>query len=216
MQSTIPNGGAGRDTNNLAPRLGFTYTAGKNREWVVRGGAGVFYNKTILAFPAGRGDHLRNEDRLASSRRGYIFELTEDFIAQYGMDIVREILVFPDNLTLRFSTGTRLDSTQANLFNLGFDRAFGTHGALSANVTRSLTYHVPLMKDLNPVIGDGPRGAPDPRVRHGERRLDRRGRHRRAVLVHRPRPRMEVAVRRSAGTPSPTRSRRRRTWDRTR
>lgn len=159
VKSTIPNGGAGRDTNNLAPRFGFTWTAGKNREWVVRGGAGVFYNKTILAFPAVAAITSGTKIGFAYPQ-GYTLELTEDFIAQYGIDLVRELLDFPDNLTLRFSTGTRLDSTQANLFNLGFDRAFGAHGALSANVTRSLTYHVPLMKDLNPVIGTDIEGRP--------------------------------------------------------
>jgi hypothetical protein len=144
----------------LAPRLGFTYTGGKNREWTVRG----------------RGGHLLQQDDPGVSRpsrpvtsgtqigllfpQGFTFEITEDVIAQYGIDAVREILFFPENLILRFSTGTTLDSTQANLFNLGFDRAVGTHGVASANVTRSLTYHVPVMKDLNPVIGTDIQGIP--------------------------------------------------------
>jgi hypothetical protein len=159
VKSTIANGGAGRDYNNLAPRLGFTYTAGKNHEWVVRGGAGVFYNKTVLAFPAVAAITSGTQIGLIFPQ-GLTFELTEDFIAQYGIDAVRDVLVFPDYLTLKFSTGTRLDSTQANLFNLGFDRTVGTHGVFSANVTRSLTYHVPLMKDLNPVIGTDLQGIP--------------------------------------------------------
>ena len=159
VSSTVRNGGAGRDTNNLAPRLGFTFTTGRNREWVVRGGAGVFYNKTILAFPAVAAITSGTKIGLTFPQ-GLTFELTEAFIAQYGIDAVRNDLVFPDFLTLRFSTGTRLDSTQANLFNLGIERAIGKHGAFSANVTRSLTYHVPLMKDLNPVIGKDPDGIP--------------------------------------------------------
>jgi outer membrane receptor protein involved in Fe transport len=159
VRSTVPNGGAGRDYNNLAPRLGFTYTTGKNREWVVRGGAGVFYNKTVLAFPAVAAITSGTKIGMIFPQ-GLTFELTEAFIAQYGIDAVRDVLVFPDYLTLKFSTGTRLDSTQANLFNLGFDRVFGPHGVFSANVTRSLTYHVPLMKDLNPVIGTDLQGIP--------------------------------------------------------
>lgn len=159
VNSTVPNGGAGRDYNNLAPRVGFTWTGGKKREWVVRGGAGVFYNKTILAFPAVAA--ITSGTKIGFTfPQGFTYELTEDYIAQHGIDSVRQILVFPDFLTLKFSTGTRLDSTQANLFNLGFDRAFGKHGALSANVTRSLTYHVPLMKDLNPVVGKDFLGVP--------------------------------------------------------
>jgi outer membrane receptor protein involved in Fe transport len=159
VYSTIPNGGAGRDYNNLAPRFGFTYTTGKNRQWVIRGGAGVFYNKTVLAFPAVAAITSGAQIGMIFPQ-GLTYELTEDFIEQYGIDVVKNVLVFPDNLTLRFSTGTRLDSTQANLFNLGFERAIGAHAAFSANVTRSRTYHVPLMKDLNPVIGTDIQGMP--------------------------------------------------------
>ena len=159
VKSTIPNGGAGRDTNNLAPRVGFTYMAGAKQEWVIRGGAGVFYNKTILAFPAVAS--ITSETKIGLFfPQGYTVELTEDVVAQYGMDIIRQLLQFPDELTLRFSTGTHLDSTQANLFNLGFERAVRNKGVFSANVTRSLTYHVPLMKDLNPVIGKDVQGVP--------------------------------------------------------
>jgi len=159
VKSTIPNGGAGRDTNNLAPRIGFTYTAGDKRQWVIRGGAGVFYNKTILAFPAVAS--ITSETKIGFFfPQGYTVELTEDVVAQLGMDIIRQLLQFPDELTLRFSTGTRLDSTQANLFNLGFERAIRNKGVVSANVTRSLTYHVPLMKDLNPVVAKDDQGVP--------------------------------------------------------
>ncbi len=159
VKSTIPNGGAPRDTNNIAPRLGFTYTVGDNHEWVIRGGAGVFYNKTVLAFPAVAAITSGTKIGLMFPQ-GLVFEFDEGFIQRYGMDFVRDLLVFPDNLILRFSTGTRLDSTQANVFNLGFDRAVGPHGVFSANATRSLTYHVPLMKDLNPVIGKDIQGIP--------------------------------------------------------
>ncbi|HEX4823626.1 MAG TPA: TonB-dependent receptor [Candidatus Polarisedimenticolaceae bacterium] len=159
VKSTVPNGGAGRDYNNLAPRLGFTYTAGRDREWIFRGGAGVFYNKTILAFPAVAAVTSGTKIGLMFPQ-GFALELTEDFIARNGIDAIRPVLFFPDFLTLRFSTGTRLDSTQANLFNFGVERLIGREGSFSANVTRSLTYHVPLMRDLNPVIGTDLQGIP--------------------------------------------------------
>jgi hypothetical protein len=159
VKSTVPNGGAGRDYDNLAPRLGFTYTTGRNREWIVRGGAGVFYNRTILAFPAVAA--VTSGTRIGMMfPQGFTLEITEDFIAENGIDAIRPVLIFPDSLVLRFSTGTRLDSTQANLFNLGIERLIGREASFSANVTRSLTYHVPLMKDLNPVIGTDLLGVP--------------------------------------------------------
>jgi Carboxypeptidase regulatory-like domain/TonB dependent receptor-like, beta-barrel len=159
VRSTIPNGGAGRDTNNLAPRFGFTYTAGKNRDWVVRGGAGVFYNKTVLAFPAVAAITSNTQIGLIFPQ-GFLFELTEEAIAQYGIDAIKPGLMFPDSLVLRFSTGTRLDSTQANLFNLGFEKGVRDKGVFSVNATRALTYHVPLMRDLNPVVGKTLDGIP--------------------------------------------------------
>jgi hypothetical protein len=52
VDSTVPNGGAKADTDNVAPRLGFTFTPRPDGKSVVRGGAGVFYDKLVLAFPA--------------------------------------------------------------------------------------------------------------------------------------------------------------------
>ena len=36
------------DTNNIAPRLGFTYTPGGDRNAVIRGGFGIFYSRTPM------------------------------------------------------------------------------------------------------------------------------------------------------------------------
>ena len=159
VNSTVPNGGAGRDYDNIAPRFGFTYTTGRNREWVIRGGAGVFYNKTILAFPAVAAITSGTKIGLGFPQ-GFLYEITEDYVAEHGIEEVLPIIFYEDSIVLRFSTGTRLDSTQANVFNLGFERAVGRRGAFSANATRSLTYHVPLMKDLNPPIGKDLQGVP--------------------------------------------------------
>lgn len=159
VPSRIPNGGAGRDTNNLAPRLGFTYTVGADDAWVVRGGAGVFYNKSVLAFPAVAAITSGTKIGLLFPQ-GFLFEITENVIAQYGIDAIKPGLFFPQNLVLRFSTGTRLDSTQANLFNLGFERNVHGKGVFGVNATRALTYHVPLMRDLNPVVGKTLDGIP--------------------------------------------------------
>jgi hypothetical protein len=160
VDSVVPNGGAPRDTNNLAPRVGFAYTLGTKRGFVVRGGAGVFYNKSVLAFPAVAA--ITSETAIGLIFvQGFLFEeITEDEIEANGTGLAEDLLQFLEPLTLRFSTGTRMDATQANLFNLGFEKAFGEHGAFSVNGTRALTYHVPVMKDLNPVAGVSLIGAP--------------------------------------------------------
>ena len=40
----------GQDWNNVAPRLGFAWTAGGDGRWVVRGGYGIFYDRPSAAF----------------------------------------------------------------------------------------------------------------------------------------------------------------------
>lgn len=160
VDSLVPNGSAPRDTNNLAPRLGFSYTLGGKRDWIVRGGAGVFYNKSVLAFPAVAAITSQTAIGLIFVQ-GFLFEeITEDQIEENGTGLAEELLQFLGPLTLRFSTGTRLDATQANLFNLGFEKGFGSRGSFTFNATRALTYHVPIMTDLNPVIGVSLIGAP--------------------------------------------------------
>src|SRR4029453_15382507 len=52
VPSSIANGGAKRDTDNLAPRLGFSWTPTDDGRTIVRGAAGIFYDKLVLGFPA--------------------------------------------------------------------------------------------------------------------------------------------------------------------
>ena len=157
--SVVPNGGAPRDYDNLAPRLGFTYALGDKQDFVIRGGAGVFYNKSVLAFPAVAAITSGTSIGLIFPQ-GFTFELTEDVVEQIGIDAIKPVFGAFPQLVLRFSTGTRMDSTQANVFNLGFEKGLGRFNAVSANATRARSYHIPLMKDLNPVIGTDVQGVP--------------------------------------------------------
>ncbi len=159
VASTIPNGGAGRDSDNVAPRFGFTFTPRRDGRTVIRGGAGIFHDKLVLAFPAVAAITSGTEIGLAFIQ-GLTFEVTEhaaaQFIAENGIDAWRDIverrLEFPDELILRFSTAPELDTPYTVQYTLGFDREFGSRGALSANAIRALGHHVPLMRDLNPVV----------------------------------------------------------------
>lgn len=148
VDSVIPNGGAGRDTNNLAPRLGFTFTPKAGGKSVIRGGAGVFYDKLVLAFPAVAS--ITSGTRIGLFfPQGFAFEFTED-------DIGKEdpaFLLFPDVLTMQFTTATELETPYTVQYNLGFERALGSSSAIRADLIRALGYHLPLMKDLNPVSG---------------------------------------------------------------
>ncbi len=152
VASSIPNGGAGPDRDNVAPRVGFTYTPRADGRLVVRGGAGMFYDKLVLAFPAVAAITSGTRIGLVFPQ-GLTLEITEDVVERYGIDVIKQGLIFPDDLTLRFSTGTTLDTPYTVQANVGVEGAVGKGGAWRANVIRALGYHYPLMRDLNPVIG---------------------------------------------------------------
>ena len=145
-----PNGGAGRDWDDVAPRFGFTWQPRGDGKLVLRGGAGIFYDKLVLAFPAVSAITSGTKIGLYFPQ-GTTVELTPEFIEEVGIDLIKQALEFPESLILRFSTGTELSTPYANQFNLGAEGAIG-RGAWSANLVRTLGYAQPRMKDLNPVI----------------------------------------------------------------
>src|SRR5262245_40373839 len=148
VPSSIPNGGAGIDGNNVAPRLGFAFRPSEN--FLLRGGAGIFYDKLVLGFPAVAA--ITSGTRIGLLfPQGLTLEINEDVLEQYRDEILTHLL-FPEKLALRFSTGTRLDTPYTAQYNVGGEWAVGKGGAFGANVVRTLGYHVPLLQDLNPVV----------------------------------------------------------------
>jgi hypothetical protein len=79
--------------------------------------------------------------------------LTEDFVEQVGIKQLLPELFFPKELTLRFSTGTELETPYTVQHSLGMEHAIGSHASWSANVTRALGYNLVVLRDLNPVVG---------------------------------------------------------------
>lgn len=160
VPSSIPNGGAPVDRNNLAPRGAFTFRPDEAGKWLVRGGAGIFYDKIVFSFPAVAAITSGTQIGLILPQ-GFAIELTEDLVEELGIDVIKQALVFPPELILRFSTGTTLDTPYTVLYNLGIERSTGEHGSVFASATRSLGYHQTLSRDLNPVVGKTAQGAPD-------------------------------------------------------
>ncbi len=148
VDSFIPNGGAESDTNNWAPRCGFTFTPRADGKLVVRGGAGVFYDKLVLAFPAVSAITSGAAIRLAFPQP-FTLEIDEDFIEENGTEAAEAFTV--DELTLRFSTGTELETPYTVQYSLGLDRKLGRHGAIRADLVRVRGHDLPVMIDLNPV-----------------------------------------------------------------
>jgi len=160
VPSAIPNGGAPADTDNIAPRAGFTFRPDEAGKWLLRGGAGMFYDKIVFSFPAVAA--ITNGTQIGIiPAQGFAIELTEDVVETLGIDTIKQALVFPPELILRFSTGTELDTPYSVLYNLGVERSLGTRASFSVNASRSLGYHQILTRDLNPVTGTTAQGAPD-------------------------------------------------------
>jgi hypothetical protein len=160
VESTIPNGGAQRDYDNISPRFGFSYLAHPDARLVVKGGAGIFYDKLVLAFPGVAS--ITSGTRIGMFfPQGFAAELTEDLIEEIGIDILGQALYFPDELTMRFSTGTELDTPYSVQANLGLEGVVGRRGAWNVNFLRVQGYHLALMKDLNPPAETLPGFAPE-------------------------------------------------------
>ena len=163
VPSSIPNGGARKDTDNLAPRFGFTWLPGGDEKWVVRGGAGIYYDKLVLAFPGVAA--ITSGTRIGILPiQGLTFEIDENLVEDLGVEVLLPELAFPDEFVMRFSTGTEMDTPYSVQYSMGFDRRIGRGAAFTAKAVRQLGYHIPLMRDLNPVVNiirppDDPEGS---------------------------------------------------------
>lgn len=154
VPSRIPNGRAKQDNDNLAPRFGFNWQPNGDQRLVVRGGGGIFYDKIPLGFPAVAA--ITSGTRiLLYFPQGLAQPITEDVVEEFGIDLLREVLVFDPSLSLRFSTGTKMETPYVVQWSAGVDHALGARGALSFDLVRALGYHQILMRDLNPVVEIG-------------------------------------------------------------
>jgi outer membrane receptor protein involved in Fe transport len=109
------------DSNNFSPRLSFAYAPDKNRQTVVRGGAGIFYDRTG---PRPIADFLRFDGRrvrqVSITDPGY-----PDPLASGGA-----IEAQPSSI-VRFAPGIRSPYTLQ--FNLGVERQLGKSLTATAN-----------------------------------------------------------------------------------
>ncbi len=166
VDSTIPNGGATRDTDNIAPRFGFTFNPWDSGKVLFRGGAGVFYDKLVMAFPAvaavtsqtSIGMIFPQGDPGVAAVLQQTGKSFEQLIEEFGIDAIADSLIFEDRFVMRFSTATELETPYVVQYNIGGDVATGARSAFKWDFLRSLGYNQPLMLDLNPVNGKIPNG----------------------------------------------------------
>ena len=152
------------DTNNISPRLGLTYTLDDAGKTVIRGGWGLFYQKTPFTFVTGVvsagvfSDSFtvnfpaNNVDAGPSAGR-----LPTDPFLVNGPVVNRTLLAqrFPPGTTQKNTGNVNFDnpdrklpsSTQASV---GFERQLASDVALGVDYIHGELYDLYMRKDLNP------------------------------------------------------------------
>ncbi len=167
------------DSNNLGPRVGIAYSPWKDGKGVIRFGAGIFYNRTLLRTV---GDFIQNNS-------GNLFQFDSNNIGTSGADTRRIAVLgaisqqFPNRYetvadlktllrsvgqpdTLGFRASSLIRSVDPNLkipesyqFNIGFEREIGKGFVFEANLTSNKTSH--LWREYNPNLPVLPSGFDD-------------------------------------------------------
>lgn len=156
------------DANNFAPRLGFTYALDEQSRSVVRGGFGVFYQRTAFTFltpmfSAGRFSDsfvvqypLNNAD--PGPRAGTLPttpELAAGPVVNHGAIDAR----FPPGTlnrnvgTVRFDNPDR-ENAWSRQYSVGYERQIGQTFGVGIDLIRSEQRAQYVLKDLNPGLRD--------------------------------------------------------------
>jgi hypothetical protein len=155
------------DTNNVSPRLGFSYAMEGGRA-AVRGGAGLFFQRTSYTFLTDMFSNGRFSDSFTVSfptnnadtgpRNGRLptepVLLTCCVVNHAAIDAM-----FPPGSSQRNAGTVRFDNPDRELawarqYSLGYERQFGAHFGLSLDFIRSEQRDQYVLIDLNPPVRD--------------------------------------------------------------
>jgi hypothetical protein len=154
------------DTNNLAPRLGFAYSADANNRSVVRGGYGLFYDKTHFELITGlitAGVFSNSFQVLAPANSvdpgPSLGQLPSDPLLRGGPVVNRTLLnqLYPPGSRVR-NTGTvflddparRIPYTQQAT--IGYERQLGGVASLSVDYVHAWARDLFMSRELNPGV----------------------------------------------------------------
>jgi hypothetical protein len=139
------------DSNNFSPRLAFAYSPAQMKNFVIRGGAGMFYDRSG---PAPIFDILRYN---GVQLRRYVIS-NPPFPPPDWSNVVS---TFPSSVT-RLATGTELP--EVFQFNLGIERQLAKKTVLAINYVGTLGSHQFRSRDGNAPLPPDFAGRPDPHV----------------------------------------------------
>jgi Carboxypeptidase regulatory-like domain len=153
------------DNNNISPRLGFSYAMEGGRA-ALRGGAGIFYQRTSYTFLTGMFSGGRFSDSFTvnyptnnadtAPRQGRLpsepILLTCCTVNHAAIDAT-----YPPGSRVRNGGTVRFDNPDrqnayARQYSIGYERQFGTNLGLSVDFIRSEQRNQYVLKELNPPV----------------------------------------------------------------
>jgi hypothetical protein len=159
-----------RDTNNLAPRAGFTWNVTGNSDFVIRGGSGLYYSindsNTTFSQQSFNGQRIIVNSFANDGRPGFIQDPMRGRTAQ---DYLSGRFPLPPQGPRVIAHDYRMPKTWQSI--LGFQRELGEAMAVDADLTYSKAYNQGRQRDpnlfFNPATGynlnPATAGRPDPK-----------------------------------------------------
>jgi hypothetical protein len=154
------------DGNNVSPRVGFSYALDENARSVLRGGTGIFYQRTSYTFLTNMFSNGRFSDSFTRSfplngpdggPRAGAFP-TDPFLVN-GPVVNRAAIdaLFPPGTRIVNTGNVRFDNPDrevawARQYSLGYERQVGQTISLSVDLIRSEQRAQYMLKELNPGV----------------------------------------------------------------
>ena len=157
------------DVNNIAPRLGFAWSLDEQGRSALRGGAGVFYQRTSYTFLTNMFSNGRFSDSFTvqfptnnfdpGPRQGNL--PTDPFLLN-GPTVNRTLLnaQFPAGTRVRNGGTVRFDNPDrinaySRTYSIGYERQLGSAMGISVDFIRSEQRNQYVLKELNPLVRQG-------------------------------------------------------------
>ncbi len=159
-----------QDVNNISPRLGFSWALDDTGRSAVRGGFGVFYQRTSYTFLTGMfGNQARFSDSFTVNFPTNTFDpgprqgnFPTDPQLINGPVVNQAVIdaLYPPGSRIRNGGTVRFDNPDrrnafARQYSLGYERQFGANIGLSVDYIRSEQRGQYILKELNPLIRNG-------------------------------------------------------------